>query len=61
MEIQSRRLYDIANVLKSLGLIRKQKNNSNKNVYRWMGSNGFTLDLNQEEEKHNVTKDLDKE
>ena len=54
-------MYDIANVLKSLGLIKKQKNNSNKNVYRWMGSNGFTLELNQEEEKHNVTKDIDKE
>jgi transcription factor E2F7/8 len=41
---KGRRLYDIANVLTSLGLIRKCKNSRNKNVFRWIGSRGFTLE-----------------
>ena len=37
-------MYDIANVLKSLGVIKKQKNGLNKNVFLWVGSQGFTLE-----------------
>jgi len=36
-------MYDVANVLKSMGVIRKQKNSENKNVFEWVGSSGFTL------------------
>lgn len=50
--LQSRRLYDIANVLKSLGLIEKIKNSDNKNVYRWIGSEGFTINKKQDNKKH---------
>eukprot|EP00347_Sterkiella_histriomuscorum_P023254 403335357 len=41
---KSRRLYDIANVLKSLGIIKKQKDDKNKNVFLWIGSKGFSLE-----------------
>ncbi len=34
--------------MKSLGLIEKLKNSKNKNVFRWIGSKGFSLD-----KKHN--------
>lgn len=37
-------MYDIANVLKSLGVIEKQKNTLNKNVFKWIGSAGFSLE-----------------
>jgi hypothetical protein len=37
-------MYDIANVLKSLGIIEKQKNSMNKNVFQWIGSKGFRID-----------------
>lgn len=30
--------------MKALGLIEKIKNNENKNVFRWVGSKGFTLE-----------------
>jgi len=39
-------LYDIANVLKSLGVIKKQKDGLNKNVFMWIGSQGFSLSKN---------------
>jgi len=41
---KSRRLYDIANVLKSLGIIRKMKDDQNKNIFLWVGSSGFTIE-----------------
>ena len=41
---QTRRLYDVANVLKSLGLIEKIKYGAdNKNAFRWIGHSGFIL------------------
>lgn len=48
----TRRLYDIANVLVSLGIIEKVKykqkklvknQKEKKNAYKWIGSQGFTL------------------
>lgn len=48
----TRRLYDIANVLVSLGIIEKVKykqkkviknQKEKKNAYKWIGSKGFTL------------------
>lgn len=42
---KSRRLYDVANVLRSLGVIKKQKDDKNKNVFMWVGSKGFSLDF----------------
>mmetsp|Transcript_63 Transcript_63/g.48 ORF Transcript_63/g.48 Transcript_63/m.48 type:complete len:101 (+) Transcript_63:250-552(+) len=49
---QTRRLYDIANVLKALGIIEKvkyvqpklQKNQKEKkNAFKWIGSSGFNV------------------
>lgn len=43
---QTRRLYDIANVLKSLGVIEKVKHQHKtemKNAFRWIGAKGFNL------------------
>jgi hypothetical protein len=43
---QTRRLYDVANVLKSLGIIQKIKVNDDsklKNAFQWIGSKGFNL------------------
>ncbi|TNV84410.1 hypothetical protein FGO68_gene14283 [Halteria grandinella] len=48
---KSRRLYDIANVLKSLGIIQKQKNSLNKNVFVWIGSKGFSIEKNGVQEE----------
>jgi transcription factor E2F7/8 len=42
---KSRRLYDVANVLRSLGVIKKQKDEKNKNVFMWIGSKGFSLEI----------------
>lgn len=50
---QTRRLYDIANVLKSLGIIQKVKyfqpkqeknQKERKNAFKWIGAIGFNLD-----------------
>ena len=55
---QTRRLYDIANVLKSLGIIEKikyfqakaEKNQKEKkNAFKWIGSQGFEIDQEDEE------------
>jgi transcription factor E2F7/8 len=49
---QTRRLYDIANVLKSLGVIEKVKyfqpkaeknQKERKNAFKWIGAKGFNL------------------
>lgn len=46
-------MYDIANVMRSLGLIEKIKNNENKNVFKWIGSRGFSL-LKKEKNSQNA-------
>ena len=62
---QTRRLYDIANVLKSLGIIEKVKyfqakaeknQKEKKNAFKWIGSEGFQLD--QEDEPINFQKSI---
>jgi hypothetical protein len=49
---QTRRLYDIANVLKSLGVVEKVKffqpkaeknQKERKNAFKWIGAKGFNL------------------
>ncbi len=40
---KARRLYDISNVLRSLGLIEKSKNLKRKNEFRWLGSKNFSI------------------
>lgn len=62
---QTRRLYDIANVLKSLGIIEKVKyfqakaeknQKEKKNAFKWIGSEGFQID--QEDEPINLQKSI---
>lgn len=40
MKTKIRRLYDIANVLNSLGLIKKCKADSKKPAFQWIGLDG---------------------
>ena len=56
----TRRLYDIANVLISLGIIEKVKyrqkkiiknQKEKKNAYRWIGSKGFNLIDNKDSQR----------
>lgn len=42
-----RRLYDIINVFKALGLISKEENKTGKNSFYWSGSEGLILKLNE--------------
>ena len=41
LKTKIRRLYDIANVFKSIGIIRKIKLNNNKPGYEWVGISGL--------------------
>lgn len=41
LKTKIRRLYDIANVLKSIGLIRKTHLDSRKPAFEWVGINGL--------------------
>ena len=42
-----RRIYDIANVFQSIGILKKIHNSESKKMYKWEGASGFLSFLNQ--------------